>query len=108
MQTVATLLAALACLWFGAQAALGGLVGGAAMTLGSGLAAWGAFSGGVVGAEAAFGRLLLGLAAKWIVVIAGLLLAIAVWKLPALPVLAGAAVAASALLFTAKSGLRRD
>ncbi len=78
------------------------------MTLGSGLAAWGAFSGGVVGAEAAFGRLLLGLAAKWVVVIAGLLLAIAVWKLPALPVLAGAALAAAALLFTAKSDLRRD
>lgn len=107
LQTVATLLAALACLSFGQQAALGGLVGGAAMTLGSGLAAWSAFSGGVVGAEAAFGRLLLGLAAKWIVVVAGLLLAIAVWKLPALPVLAGAAVAASALLFTARSGLRR-
>jgi ATP synthase protein I len=108
LQTVATLLAALVCLSFGAQAALGGLVGGAAMTLGSALAAWGAFSGGVVGAEAAFGRLLLGLAAKWVVVVAGLLLAIAVWKLPALPVLAGAAMAASALLFTARSGLRRD
>ena len=108
LQAVATLLAALVCLSFGAQAALGGLVGGAAITLGSALAAWGAFSGGVVGAEAAFGRLLLGLAAKWIVVVAGLLLAIAVWKLPALPVLAGAAMAASALLFTARSGLRRD
>ncbi len=108
MQTVATLLAALVCLSFGAQAALGGLAGGAAMTLGSALAAWGAFSGGVVGAGAAFGRLLLGLAAKWIVVIAGLLLAIAVWKLPAPPVLAGAAMAAAALLFTARDGLRRE
>ena len=78
------------------------------MTLGSALAAWGAFSGGVVGAGAAFGRLLLGLAAKWIVVIAGLLLAIAVWKLPAPPVLAGAAMAAAALLFTARDGLRRN
>jgi ATP synthase protein I len=107
-QAAATLLVAVACLSFGRHAALGGLVGGVAMTLGSGLAAWGAFSGGVVGAEAAFGRLLLGLAAKWVVVIAGLLLAIAVWKLPALPVLAGAALAAAALLFTAKSDLRRD
>lgn len=78
------------------------------MTLGSGLAAWGAFSGGVVGGGAAFGRLLVGLAAKWIVVIAGLLSAVAVCKLPALPVLAGAALAAAALLFTAKSGLRRN
>jgi F0F1-type ATP synthase assembly protein I len=105
-QAVATLLAALLCLSFGPQAMLGGLVGGAAMTLGSSLAAWGTFSGGVVGAEAVLGRLLMGLAAKWIVVIAGLLLAIAVWKLPALPVLVGAAMAAAALLFTAKSGLR--
>lgn len=108
LQAVATLLAALVCLSFGAQAALGGLVGGAAMTLGSALTAWGAFSGGVVGAGAAFGRLLLGLAAKWIVVIAGLLLAIAVWKLPAPPVLVGAAMAAAALLFTARDGLRRE
>ena len=107
-QAVATLLAAVVCLSFGRPAALGALVGGAAMTLGSALAAWGAFSGGVVGAEMAFGRLLLGLAAKWIVVAAGLFFAIAVWKLPALPALAGAAVAAAGLLFSARGGLRRD
>lgn len=107
-QAIATLLAALACLPFGHQAALGALVGGAAMTLGGALAAWAVFSGGVIGAGAAFGRLLLGLAAKWIVVVAGLVLAIAVWKLPAMPVLAGAALAAAAMLFTARTGLRRD
>lgn len=107
-QAVATLITAVACLSFGRQAALGALVGGAAMTLGSWLAAWGAFSGGVVGAEGALGRLLFGMAAKWIVVIAGLYLAIAVWRLPAMPVLAGAALAAAALLFSAKFALRRN
>ena len=72
------------------------------MTLGSLLAAWGAFGGGVAGAGVALGRLLLGTAAKWIVVIVGLYLAIAVWQLPALPVLAGAALAAAAFLIVAK------
>jgi ATP synthase protein I len=108
IQAVATLIAALVCLPFGLQAALGGWVGGVVMTLGSTLAAWGAFSGGVAGARVVLGRLLLGLVAKWIVVFTGLLLAIAVWKLPAVPVLVGVALAASALLFTAKFGLGRD
>jgi len=107
-QAVAVSLAAVVCLSFGAQSALGALAGGAAMTLGSALAAWGAFPGGAVSAEMAFGRLLLGIAAKWIVVGAGLFLAIAVWKLPAPPVLAGAAAAAVGLLFSARAGLRRD
>ncbi|TXH67341.1 MAG: hypothetical protein E6Q88_10635 [Lysobacteraceae bacterium] len=98
-QAVTTLLAALACLLFGADAAMGVLAGGAAMAIGSLIAAWGAFAGGVTGAGMALGRLLLGVAAKWIVVVAGLYLAIAVWKLPALPVLAGAAVSAAAMLF---------
>jgi ATP synthase protein I len=106
-QAVATLLAAVVCLPFGRQAALGALAGGVAMTLGSALAAWGAFSGGVIGAEMAFGRLLLGVAAKWIMVAAGLYLAIAVWELPAMPALAGAALAAAGLLFSARDGLRR-
>ena len=102
LQAAATLATALACLLSGRSAALGALAGGAAMTLGSLLAAWGAFGGGVAGAGMALGRLLLGTAAKWIVVIVGLYLAIAVWQLPALPVLAGAALAAAAFLIAAK------
>ena len=101
-QATATLATALACLLSGPSAALGALAGGAAMTLGSLLAAWGTFSGGVAGAGMALGRLLLGMAAKWIVVAGGLYLAIAAWKLPALPVLAGAALAAAAFLASVK------
>ena len=106
LQAVAVAIAAVACLTFGGPAALAALVGGAAMTLGTALAAWGAFPGRVVGAELAFGRLLLGVAAKWIVVAVGLWLAIAVWKLPAVPALVGAAAAATGVLFAARSGLR--
>ena len=78
------------------------------MALGSLLAAWGAFGGGVTGAGVAFGRLLLGTAVKWVVVAGGLYLAMAVWRLPAVPALAGAAIAAAAFLFVAtKRGTTR-
>ena len=50
----------------------------------------------------ALGRLLLGTAAKWLVVALGLFLAMAVWRLPAVPVLAGAAMAAAALMVSMK------
>jgi len=39
---------------------------------------------------------------KWLVVAGGLYLALAVWQLPALPVLVGAALAAAAFLIAAK------
>jgi len=98
LQAAVTLATALACLVSGREAASGALVGGVAMTLGNAIAAWGAFGGGVQGAGMALGRLLLGTAAKWVVVAAGLYLAIAAWQLPALPVLAGTAMAALAFL----------
>ena len=102
LQALVTLATALACLLSGREAAAGALAGGAAMTLGSAIAAWGAFGGGVEGAGMALGRLLLGTAAKWVVVVAGLYLAIAAWHLPALPVLAGTAMAALAFLVGVK------
>ena len=97
-QAAAALLTAGACLTIGPRAALAALAGGGAMTLGSLLAAWGAFGGGVAGAGTALGRLLLGTALKWLVVAAGLYLAMAVWRLPAVPALAGAAMAAAAFM----------
>jgi len=86
-QAVAALLTAAACFLLGPDAALAALVGGGSMALGSLLAAWGAFGGGVAGAGTALGRLLLGTALKWLVVAAGLYLAMAVWRLPAVPAL---------------------
>ena len=107
MQAVATLLTAGACLTIGPRAALAALAGGAAMTLGSLAAAWGAFGSGVAGAGVALGRLLLGTAVKWLVVATGLYLAMAVWRLPAVPALAGAAMAAAAFMFVAKRSTTR-
>ena len=106
-QAIATLLTALACLTIAPRAALAALAGGGAMTLGSLAAAWGAFGGGVVGGGAALGRLLLGTAVKWLLVALGLYLAMAVWQLPAVPVLAGAALAAAAFMFAARRGTTR-
>ena len=107
MQAVATLLTAGACLTIGPRAALAALAGGAAMTLGSLAAAWGAFGGGVAGAGVALGRLLLGTAVKWLVVATGVYLAMAVWRLPAVPALAGAAMAAAAFMFVAERSTTR-
>ena len=101
-QALVTLATALACLMSGREAALGALVGGGAMTLGGLAAALSAFGGGVEGAGMALGRLLLGIAAKWVVVIVGLFLAIAVWHLPPMAVLGGAAMAALAMLVSTK------
>ena len=97
-QAAAALLTAAACLTIGPRAALAALAGGGAMALGSLLAAWGAFGGGVAGAGTALGRLLLGTALKWLVVVVVLYLAMAVWRLPAVPALAGAAMAAAAFV----------
>ena len=106
-QAVATLLTAVACLMIGPRDALAALAGGGAMTLGSLVAAWGAFGGGVAGAGAALGRLLLGTAAKWLVVAMGLYLAMAVWRLPAVPALTGAAMAAAAFMLAVQRSTTR-
>ena len=102
LQAAVTVATALVSLLSSRDAALGALAGGTAMTLGSLLAAWGAFAGGVAGAGVVLWRLLSGTALKWIVVVGGMYLAIAAWHLPALPVLAGAALAAAAWLIGAK------
>ena len=101
-QAIATLATATACLMLRPPAALAARAGGGSMALGSLLAGWSAFGGGVAGAGAALGRLLLGTAVKWLVVGIGLYLAMAVWRLPAVPALAGAAMAAAAFLFSMK------
>lgn len=103
VQAVATLAAALVCLFWGTQAGLGALAGGLAMAVGSGLAGWSAFRGGVAGGGVLLGRLLLGTALKWIVVAVGLYLAIAIWRLPVLAVLAGAMTATLAWLFAVRT-----
>ncbi len=102
LQAAVTLATALVCLMSSRNAGLGALAGGSAMTLGNLIAAWGTFAGVPSGAAVALGRLLAATGLKWLVVAGGLYLALAVWQLPALPVLAGAALAAAAFLMAAK------
>lgn len=106
-QAVATLLASLVCLAFGREAALGALVGGAAIAIGGGIVGAFTFSGGVGRAGAIFARLLLGTAAKWTLAIVALYVAIAVFAWPAVAVLAGMALAAVAPLLSASAVLGR-
>jgi hypothetical protein len=85
--------AALAGLVAGGPAAVAAGLAGAAMCLGTWLAARVALGGVVQRAGAAFGRLLAGLALKWLSVGAGLALVLGPLQLPALPALAGVVVA---------------
>lgn len=68
--------------------ALAAGVGGLALVLGNALAALVALRG-IVRAPVAFGRLLLGAMAKWLVAIVVLATALSTWRLPPLPMLAG-------------------
>lgn len=101
-QIAVTLLLALICLLSGPRASAGALAGGAAMLLGGLVAAFVTFTDGVPGGAGWLMRLLAGMALKWSVVVVGLYLAIAIWKLPAPAVLAGAALAAAAFLLAAR------
>ena len=95
---VVALLAA-AFLARGAREALAVGLGGLALVLGNALAAVVAL-GGIVPARVAFGRLLLGAIGKWMVAIAVLAAALAIWRLPPLPMLAGLAAGLLAYLLS--------
>ncbi len=84
---VAALLAAAFLLQGGREALAAGL-GGLALVLGNTLNAIVAL-GGIVRARVAFGRLLLGTMAKWLVAMAIMAAGLALWRLPPLPMLAG-------------------
>ncbi len=84
---VAALLAA-AFLFQGGREALAAGLGGLALVLGNTLNAVVAL-GGIVQARVAFGRLLLGTMAKWLVAMAVMVVGLALWQLPPLPMLAG-------------------
>lgn len=85
---IAALAAMLFLFWQGWQAALAAGIGAAALALGNATMAWLALPR-IVHARAALGRLMLGVVTKWCVVVAILAVAIGVWRLPALPMLAG-------------------
>jgi len=91
-QAAATLLTALACLWFGWKAGAAALVGGAAVLAGGWIAAHIGLGGGINGAVPAMTRLLAGMLAKWAVLVA-MMVAGVLAGLPPLPMLGAAVVA---------------
>src|SRR3546814_120323 len=103
VQGLVVALLAAAFLAQGVREALAVGVGGLALVLGNALSAVVAL-GGIVPAPVAFGRLLLGAMGKWLVAIAVLAAALAIWRLPPLPVLVGLVAGLLAYLLALKIG----
>lgn len=82
----------------GTRPALGAGIGGGVMAAGNAVAAWFALGGGIQRPGAAFARLLVGVAGKWLVVMAGFAFALRGLHLPPLPALCGLVASAAAYL----------
>lgn len=105
-QGIAVAALALALLMKGADWSMAAVAGGAAIIAGGALYGALALGGGIAPAAGALMRLVLGLLAKWIVVVAALFLAIAVAKLPPLGVIGGVVVALVAQVLAMAGGHR--
>ena len=105
-QAVVAVLLAAAFLAQGPGAALAAATGGAALVLGHLVVALVALGGGIVPARSAFARLLLGIAGKWLVVVAILAVALGAWRLPPLPMLGGLVAGLLAYYVALNSGNR--
>lgn len=92
-QAVAIAVLALAFLAKGSGWSLAALAGGGSVVLGGEASRRIALGGGVAPAIGALARLLLGLVAKWVVVVVGLVFAVALADLPAAAALAGVVLA---------------
>ena len=97
-QAVATVLVALGFLTKGLPWLLAALAGGGSVTLAAWLAAVVALGGGVSPAGVAFARLLVGMALKWLLVLIAVVIALGVFHLPGLPLMAGVVAATLALV----------
>jgi len=91
-------LVALAFLAKGLPWLLAALVGGGAVTLAAWVATAVALGGGVSPAGVAFARLLVGMALKWLLVLIAVVIALAVFRLPGVPLMAGVVAATLALV----------
>jgi F0F1-type ATP synthase assembly protein I len=105
-QVIAVAALALVLAAKGSTWALAAAVGGAAIIAGGALYGALALGGGIAPAAGALSRLVLGLLAKWFVVIATLAVAIAVVRLPALAVIGGVLVALVAQVLAMAGGHR--
>lgn len=106
-QAVAVAVTALAFLAKGNGWALAAALGGAAIALGGWLSSVIALGGGVNPSTGALARLLAGVALKWVVVVAVLLLGVGVAGLSPVPMLAGVIVALFAQLLAMSRPLAR-
>ena len=97
-QAVATVLVALAFLAKGLPWMLAALAGGGAVTGAAWLSALVALGGGVSPAGVAFARLLMGMVLKWLLVLIVVVVALALFRLPGLPLMAGVMAATLALV----------
>lgn len=93
VQVAAVLLSALACLPIGPRAALAVGLGGGSVTLGNWLASRLALKRQAPGAGEALAGVLLGTAAKWVLVLGTAWVAVAVYRLPPAALLGGFVVA---------------
>ncbi|WP_187770687.1 hypothetical protein [Cognatilysobacter lacus] len=92
-QAIATAVASLAFLPFDVRDALATAVGGGAVVAAAAVSMLIALGGGIRPAGVAMARLLLGMAAKWATVAIVIVLGLAVWRLPPMPLLVGVIVA---------------
>ncbi len=106
-QAVAVAVTALAFLAKGADWALAAGLGGAAIALGGWLSSVIALGGGANPSTGALARLLAGVALKWVVVVAVLLLGVGMAGLSPVPMLAGVIVALFAQLLAMSRPLAR-
>ncbi|GAB3359756.1 ATP synthase subunit I [Lysobacter tyrosinilyticus] len=97
-QAVATVLVALAFLAKGLPWVLAALVGGGAVTLAAWLSALVALGGGVSPAGVAFARLWMGMVLKWLLVLVAIVIALGLFHLPGIPLMAGVITATLALV----------
>lgn len=91
-QVAVTVALSAAFLFKGMPWAVAAMVGGSSVVLGVWISTWVALGGKVGPAGAAMGRLLAGMMLKWLLISLVIAVAMGVFRLPALPILAGVVV----------------
>ncbi len=102
LQIAMTSLAALPWLFSGKFYALSAWLGGLIVAMGTAVFAWRALVGNASTAGLALMRLVLGMLAKWLIVIGGVIFVIAKFQFPILPTLSGMVVAFLSQLLVSK------
>ncbi|HEX7370511.1 MAG TPA: ATP synthase subunit I [Rhodanobacteraceae bacterium] len=91
VQTAVAVIAGLAFLVQGVPSAIAALAGGLLMVVGTAILALRVFAPALAGSGAMLMRFVSGTLLKWVVVLVGLYLIFAVWKLPPVPAFIGVA-----------------